>query len=488
VVRAHAGFAQWLAATDAEDGTERLWAGEAGEALAGFVDELAQSAGELPPIAGTSYPALLEGLMAGRAVRARHGLHARLFIWGPLEARLQQADLLILGGLNEETWPPATDTDPWLSRPMRAGFGLPAPERRIGLSAHDFVQGAAAPEVVLTRSRKVDGTPTVASRWLLRLGALIGEATGAEAARAGDVLSWQARMDAPATLVPAPPPSFAPPLEARPRELSVTDVESLVRDPYAVFAKRVLELRPLDAIEEDPGATQRGSFIHHALDSFTAAYPGDLPADAFDRLLDHGREAFGETLTRPGVWAFWWSRFAQISAWFVAHERARRETIELVAGEAAGTLDLDVPGGPFVLKARADRIDRLASGTLAIIDYKTGQIPTKTEVERGVSPQLPLEALIAEAGGFPDLAAAPVEVLSYWQLMGGQTGGRERDASGKTAETIAAARDGITRLIAAFDDPATPYLARPRPGAQPRFSDYDHLTRFLEWGIEESRR
>ena len=489
VVRTHVGFAQWLAATESEDGTERLWAGEAGEALAAFVDELAQSSGELPPIAGTSYPALLDGLMAGRAVRARHGLHGRLFIWGPLEARLQQADLLILGGLNEDTWPQATDTDPWLSRPMRAGFGLPAPERRIGLSAHDFVQAAAAPEVVLTRSRKVGGTPTVASRWLLRLGALIGEPSGAEAARAANVSSWQARLDTPATLAPAPPPSFAPPLAARPRELSVTDAESLVRDPYAVFAKRVLVLRPLDAIEEDPGAAQRGSFIHDALHSFTAAYPGDLPADAFDRLLDHGRKAFGETLTRPGVWAFWWTRFAQISAWFIVHERTRRDTIKLVAGEAAGTLDLDAPGGPFVLKARADRIDRLASGALAIIDYKTGQIPTKTEVDRGISPQLPLEALIAEAGGFADLEAAPVEELAYWRLMGGQTGGRERDAAnGAAADTIAAARNGFARLIAAFDDAATPYLARPRPDAQPRFSDYDHLTRFLEWGIAESRR
>ena len=488
VVRAHVAFAEWLAATDGESGTARLWAGEAGEALAGFVDELAQSANELPPIAGTSYPALLERLMAGRAVRARYGQHGRLFIWGPLEARLQQADLLILGGLNEDTWPPAPDTDPWLSRPMRASFGLPAPERRIGLSAHDFVQGAAAAEVVLTRSQKVDGAPTVASRWLLRLGALIGDPVGAEAERAARLLSWQVQMDAPAGLSPAPPPSFAPPLAARTRTLSVTDIESLVRDPYAVFAKRVLGLRPLDAIEADPGAAQRGSFIHDALDSFTAAFPSALPDDALSRLGEHGRKAFGEALSRPGVWAFWWARFMQIAAWFIAHERTRRETITLAAGEVAGAFSVAAPGGPFVLKARADRIDRLPSGGLAIIDYKTGQIPTKTEVERGISPQLPLEALIAEAGGFTDIPAAGVEELAYWQLMGGQAGGRERDAAGDAARTIAEARAGLARLIAAFDDETTPYRARPRPGAQPRFSDYDHLARLLEWGVAESRR
>ncbi len=488
VVRAHVAFAEWLAASDDEDGPARLWAGEAGEALAGFVDELAQSADELPPIAGPSYPALIERLMAGRAVRARYGQHGRLFIWGPLEARLQQANLLILGGLNEDTWPPAPDADPWLSRPMRERFGLPAPERRIGLSAHDFVQGAAAPEVVLTRSQKVGGAPTVASRWLLRLGALIGEPGAAEAERAARVLSWQQRIDAPTAVAAAPPPAFAPPLAARPRTLSVTDIESLVRDPYAVYAKRVLGLRLLDAIEADPGAAQRGSFIHNALDSFTAAYPDDLPGDALNRLHDHGRKAFGETLSRPGVWAFWWARFAQIATWFIAHERTRRETIKLVAGEAEGTLSLDAPGGPFVLRARADRIDRLPSGALAIIDYKTGQIPTKTEVEHGISPQLPLEALIAEAGGFADLAPATVEELAYWQLMGGRAGGRERDASGNAAQTIAEAREGLARLIAAFDDETAPYRSRPRPGAQPRFSDYDHLARFLEWGVAESRR
>jgi ATP-dependent helicase/nuclease subunit B len=488
IVRAHIAFAEWLAATDQGPGIARLWAGEAGEALAAFIDELASSAGELPPIAGPSYPALFERLMAGRAVRARHGLHGRLFIWGPLEARLQQADLLILGGLNEDTWPPTPDTDPWLSRPMRASFGLPAPERRIGLSAHDFVQGAAAPEVVLIRSAKVEGSPTVASRWLLRLGALIGEPGGAEAERAGSLLSWHRQMDAPAAPVPAAPPSFAPPLAARPRTLSVSDIESLVRDPYAVFAKRILGLRPLDAIEADPGAAQRGTLIHEALDSFTAAYPDELPHDALDRLREHGRKAFGETLTRPGVWAFWWARFDQIAAWFIDHERARRKTIKLVAGEAAGTLSLEAPGGTFVLTARADRIDRLPSGALAIIDYKTGQIPAKAEVERGISPQLPLEALIAEAGGFEGVSAAAVEALAYWQLMGGRDGGKERDASDDAARSIDEARDGLARLIAAFDDETTPYLARPRPGAQPNFSDYDHLARYLEWGIAERRR
>src|SRR5207247_10922809 len=123
-------------------------------------------------ISGPEWPALLGAMIATEMLRPRFGRHPRLSIWGPLEARLQRADLLVLGGLNEGTWPPSVETGPWLNRPMRTALGLPQPERRIGLSAQDFASALAAGRVLLTRAEREGGAPTVPSRWLARLDAL----------------------------------------------------------------------------------------------------------------------------------------------------------------------------------------------------------------------------------------------------------------------------------------------------------------------------
>ena len=482
LVDAHLGFAEALAAGDREDGASRLWRGDAGEAAAAFFTELIESAGALPPLAGRDYPALLDGLIAGRVVRPRYGRHARLHIWGPLEARLQHADVIILGGLNEASWPPDTGADPWLSRPMRADFGLPAPERRIGLSAHDFVQCAAARRVVLTRSRKVEGVPTVPSRWLARLDNLLEGWERAEAfAAAPEWRAWQGLLDRPDDIRPAGRPAPRPPVAARPRRLSVTRIETWRRDPYSIYARYILGLKPIDPIDADPGAADRGTFIHKALDSFVRAHPETLPDDAYERLLACGREAFGEALDRPGVRAFWWPRFERVAAWFVEVERDRRGGLAAIASEVAGGLKVEGPAGVFTLTAKADRIERRAGGGLVVIDYKTGAAPTGREVASGLAPQLPLEAAIALAGGFARVPAAPVDELVYWRLTGGEPAGEERPVPGEASDLAADALAGLERLVAAFDDAATPYLAVPDPDAAPRFNDYAHLARLGEW-------
>ena len=426
--------------------------------------------------------------MADRVVRPRFGGHPRLAIWGPLEARLQQADLLILGGLNEGKWPPETETDPWLSRPMRQRFGLPLPERRVGLSAHDFVQSASAPEVVLTRALKVDGTPTVASRWLLRLETLVGPPQDAEATRAARYVGWMHRLDWDGEARPVAPPAFAPPIAARPRELSATDVELLVRNPYGLFAKKILRLRPLDPIDAAPGAADRGSFIHEALDAFVTAYPDDLPDDPIEALHELGKKAFGDTLEEPLVAAFWWPWFEQIAAWFVDFERDRRQTTKTVASESKGSWTFESSGGPVTISAKADRIDQLPDGTFSVIDYKTGAVPRQEDVKLGLSPQLPVEAVIVEAGGFEGVVPAPVSELAYWKLGGAAPGKlhpiRLDKDDGEMADLIAQARKGIEAIINAFDNAKTPYLCRPRPFAEPRFDDYEHLARFKEWAAE----
>lgn len=482
---AHVAAAETLAATDADGGAERLWAGEAGEALAAFVAELAECAASLGPLAGADYPALFESLLETRVVRPRFGRHPRLAIWGLLEARLQDAEVLILGGLNEGTWPAEAAPSPWMSRPMLARFGLPEPERRIGLAAHDFQQAFSAPHVVLTRALRVEGTPTVPSRWLLRVetaARVLGAEDAFAAARraGGQWLHWQRLLDRPQAFARPERPAPCPPLAARPRELSVTQIEMWMRDPYAVYARHVLRLAALDPIDADPGAADYGSFIHAALDSFLKDTPAALPEDAVERLLAKGRERLAGLLDRPGVRAFWWPRFERIAGWFVAEERERRKWVRATASEVRGRLVIAAPAGPFVVRAKADRIDVQADGTLAIVDYKTGAPPSPKEVRAGFAPQLPLEAAIAEACGFDGVPAAPVGVLEYWRLRGTEPAG-ERRAFADAGQLARDARAGLARLVAAFDLETTPYRAQPRPSAAPRFNDYEHLARVKEW-------
>ncbi|MBT5416144.1 MAG: double-strand break repair protein AddB, partial [Rhodospirillaceae bacterium] len=251
LIAAHLGFAEALAESDENSGAARLWRGEDGESAAALAAELHRSAGGLPPVAGADYPALFEALIAGPVVRPRWGRHPRLFIWGPLEARLLHADRLILGSLNEGVWPADPPPDPWLSRPMRSRFGLPLPERRIGLSAHDFAQALGARDVVLTRAERVEGAPTVPSRWLLRLettmraaGLFATDPAIREAWDGGPWQAWQDRLDRPERIAPCPRPAPRPPLAARPRRLSVTAIGTLMRNPYGVYARHVLDLRP----------------------------------------------------------------------------------------------------------------------------------------------------------------------------------------------------------------------------------------------------
>jgi ATP-dependent helicase/nuclease subunit B len=484
LVSAHIAFAEALAATREGPGAERLWRHEDGEAAAGFINELALAAAESPAVAVGDYPGLFDSLLSGRVVRPRFGRHPRLAILGPLEARLQHHDLMILGGLNEGGWPAEPAADPWLSRPMRKSFGLPAPERQIGLSAHDFAQAAAAPEVVLTRAERVEGAPTVPSRWLSRLETVL-RALGFEDRRERQSedqwLAWARRLDEPVSVSPVTAPAPRPPVAARPRRLSVTEIETWMRDPYAIYARHILELRPLEAIAADPGAAERGQFIHEALDRFIRAWPDALPADALERLLDQGRGAFGDLLARPEVWAFWWPRFERVAAWFVDQERRRRPLIRPQATEVSGGIEFDGRAGLFLLTAKADRIDRLPDGRLAIIDYKTGTLPTASDIALGFSPQLPLEAAIAAAGGFRGVPAAAVGQLAFWRLAGGDPAGEERLVRGEASALAEQAHGGLEALIWAFDDPATAYCSRPWPERAPRFDEYAHLARVQEW-------
>ena len=300
-------------------------------------------------------------------------------------------------------------------------------------------------------------------------------------------IAWQTTLDRPAETVQIRVPAPVPPVAVRPRRLSVTQVETLIRDPYAVYARHILDLRALDPIDADPGAAEQGTFVHHALDAFLRAYPEHLPDDALAHLLAIGRTKLGAMADRPGVRAFWWPRFERVADWFLAHERGRRPDIERSLTEIKGSLEFEAPAGRFTLNATADRIDVLADGTIAIVDYKTGTLPTKRDIEDGASPQLPLEAAIASAGGFAAIAPAAVADLAYWRLGGGDPPGEIVAIAGGDSDLAARTLAGLEALIAAYDDPETPYRPQPDPRLAPRYSDYVHLERLAEYSPDRAR-
>lgn len=482
-LRLHVGAAEALAALEGEAGSDRLWRDKDGEAAAGFIDELREAADGYPPLGGKDYAGLMEVLIAGRAVRPAFGLHPRLHVLGLMEARLQQFDVMVLAGLNEGTWPPAPPPDPWMSRPMRRDFGLPAPERMVGQAAHDFASACGAKTLYLTRSERVEGTPTVPSRWLLRLDTVLDKAGLRGRIEAGGDYwraLWQA-LDRPARVRPCPAPAPRPPVSARPRRLSVTQIETWMRDPYAIYAAKVLDLSALEPIDADPGAAERGEIIHKALDLFVQRFPDAMPPDPVGELLSIGRGVFGDLLDQPGVAAFWWPRFEKVADWFVTQEMERRRTIKPLATEVTGRVTLQGPGGPFILTAKADRIDRTPTGGVVLVDYKTGTPPTGKEVRLGKAPQLPLEALIAAEGGFEGVKAAKVDGLEYWRLSGGDPAGTVLALKDDAASLAAEAREGLDYLIRTFDDPDTAYHSQPRPAWAPKYTDYAHLARIKEW-------
>jgi ATP-dependent helicase/nuclease subunit B len=489
-VEAHLALAEALAATAERPGAERLWRREDGEAAAALFDTLLRSAHDFPALGGEDYLALLDRFLQQTPVRPVVDVHPRLAILGLLEARLQHFDRIVIGGLNEGRFPNPAAADPWLSRPMQQALGLPTGDRAIGQQAHDLAQLLGAPEVILTRAARVDKAPARASRWWLRLETVLRAAGIAPLDAATPPWHrWSVALNTPAQPPePAAPPMPRPPLALRPRRLSVSDIETWARDPYSLFARRILKLEPLEPIDADVDAAERGRFIHAALDAFQRAYPAALPEDALARLLDEGAAAFGARLAKPEVAAFWWPRFERIAAWFLAREAERRPMIAASATEIRGSVAFRTPGGPFTLHAKADRLDRLHAGRVVIIDYKTGSLPSGADVARGFSPQLPLEAWIAAAAGFGEGFVPPEGEcgLEYWQLSGGEPAGEVKPLAGDMAALIAAARDGLIALVTRFDDPATPYTALPRAKRGPRFSPYAHLARRDEWRQAET--
>lgn len=455
---------------------DAVWSGPAGRALAGLFDQWALARGDGPSLVDPGdFPAMLDQLLAAESVRPPYGGHPRLFIWGLLEARLQRADLMILGGLDEGRWPAAMQPDPWLAPGIRRLLGLPAPERQQGAAAHDFAGALGADEIVVTRARRSGGDPAVASRFWLRLAALAGDLP--EPAPGGvAVTRLAAELDVPpGDPQPVARPRPAPPAGERPRRISVTAVDRLARDPYAYYANQMLGLSALDPLSAAPDPRWRGTRVHKLFEDWVR---GGATADGFEAALaalaaDPALDAIAR--------AFWLPRIEPALRWAAAQVREAGVRVPV---------DVEVRGewtdGGLTLHGKADRIDRDADGGLAIVDYKSGGAPSAKAAYAKLDNQLGLLGLIAREGGMAGIAAAPVASLEYWSLRPDRRAGGAGKISNtygprsdlKTAEAaIDHAADALSELAASYLFGEVPFV----PGEAAGYGEYDQLMRRDEW-------
>jgi ATP-dependent helicase/nuclease subunit B len=477
-----------------EKGIDVAFEGHQGFALTAAFDDLPgepERSGLMVKLG--DYPEVFQTAFGDRIVRRPEVAGTHLRIYGQLEARLTESDRVILGGLVEGVWPPAPRNDPWLSRPMRHELKLDLPERRIGLSAHDFAQLLGADEVILSHAAKAGGAPSVSSRFLHRLEAVAGEARWDAAKAAGEkYIHFANELDRPEKVEPIPQPMPKPPRTARPLKLSVTAIEDWLRDPYTVYAKHILKLEPLDPVDMPLSAADRGSAIHDALGDFTQVHRTALPDDPAGVLRRIGEKHFAPLMDRPEARALWWPRFLRIASWFAGWEAERRINVRTIDAEIRGEIPIRLDNGRiFHLSARADRIEHRTDRTFAILDYKTGQPPTGKQVRMGLSPQLTLEAAILREGGFDGIAAgASVSELLYVRLSGNNPPGKsillelkvnKSDAPQFPDDAADEARRKLEALIRAFDNEDQAYTSLNLSMWSNRYGAYDDLARIKEW-------
>ena len=488
ILRATVAAAERLA-FDPESGVEGLYGGDAGEALAAFLSSILASVEPLH-FASSEWPDVLVPLVSGTATKPPAGADPRVAILGTLEARLQSFDLLVLGGLNEGSWPARAEADRFMSRIMKSGVGLDPPERRIGQAAHDFMMACGTERLVLTRSERSGDAPAVASRWLQRLLACAGvEGTKAMRLRGGRFVQWARSIDNLPRVALAERPAPTPPVEARPRTFSVTEVETLRRDPYAVYARRVLRLRALEPLLRDPAAAERGTLFHDILDRFTRDAVDPFSPDAEAELTRIGRLLFDKAALPPDVDAVWRPRFKDMVPAVIDWERGRGSDLDRKPEIKARSTEVADTG--VWLSGRADRIDLRPGGMADIIDYKTGSSPSVRQAHTLLSPQLALEAALLLRGAFGEVGSPEPADLLYVRLRpdGSVVEDSILDIRGSLRTAADLAEDAWARLAALarhYDIPANGYLSRALPFREgDTDGEYDHLARVQEWATGE---
>lgn len=464
------------------NGTGTVWDKKAGREAQRVIQELEAEAGHGGEMSARDFVDLLGVLLSQGEVRDRDAPHGKIMIWGTLEARVQGADLVILGGLNEGSWPEAAKPDPWLNRQLRNQAGLLLPERRVGLSAHDFQQAIAAPEVWITRAIRSDDSDTVASRWLNRLCNLLDglpDQNGPDVLQAmrdrGKIwLDWAEALEEPTKTQPALRPSPCPPVSSRPRRLTITEIPRLIRDPYAIYAKHVLRLKVLNPLVHTPDALLRGIVVHEVFEHFIKETQDNPSLLNREHLLQKSRELLEEHVPWPVARCLWLARLNRIAGDFIQAEQSRRLIAQPKCFEAKGEARLDQLD--FTIACRADRIDMDDRGFLHLYDYKTGAPPSETQ-QLKFEKQLLIEAAMAEQGAFEDIGPAEVSRALFIGL--GTTMKEVRAPLDKDPPTKV--WEELHELISAYFEPTQGFSSRRMLHLDTDHGDYDHLARFGEW-------
>lgn len=474
---------------DAEGGITGLYEGQTGERFAEWLRALI-GMDEPMDIAPREWPQVIDALLAGERVKPQPGGHPRLAIWGTLEARLQSVDTLVVAGLNEGVWPPAVRADRFLSRAMKTTMGLEPPERRVGLAAHDFAMACMAPRVILTRASRSGDAPAIASRWLQRIQAYAGPQCTGESRARGDIwLAAVRAMDKPDDIRAARRPAARPPAKDRPRRYSVSDIETLIRDPYAVYARKILAIHPLEPLVSDYGPRERGTLIHAILEKAVADGLEPAAPDALAQLQAVADALIAAEDLPPEVAALWHPHIAATMAAFLDWERARQGDIDRRLPETA-SVPVAIADTGVALTARADRIDLLRDGSATVIDYKTGHYPSIGQAHSLLAPQLALEAALLARSGFETAGAPGLADLLFLRLKPDGTlapesilaHGRGAARSQKTAGELAAeAWEKLVALMRHYGNPENGFLSRRLPFREGESGPYDHLARVREW-------
>lgn len=457
--------------------------------LSDWLAELAAGSIELSQIDSTQFVSAMALLMSPVSVRPLEQARHDVQIWGRVEARLQSVDLIILAGLNEGVWPEDADPGPWMSRGMKMAVGLEPPERKVGLAAHDFLLALNAPQVVLSYAQRRGTSPADPSRFLKRLLAFVGKACEeALSARTAHIKAWTMQIDAVKQVSPAERPTPTPPAGLRPRRLSITEIETLLRDPYAIYAKHVLRLRPLDPLGAPPDFAERGNLIHDVLGDFIADGHDCAAPDAHDQLMALARRAYERLADVADRRDIWLKRFDAIAAAFLAHETTQNLHIAVRNAEIRGQASLEIAGVPFTLHGRADRVDQTEADKVEIVDFKTGGVPAKKDMENFMAPQLPMAGLIARQGGFEGLERGDSAAFRYIKLAHGPdtlslTNFPSKLEADDWVDQYWERFSRFAELMLLRDDVAMVAQLNPKP--EQRFEgDYDHLARAKEWAPE----
>ncbi|WP_413154239.1 double-strand break repair protein AddB [Bartonella sp. cb54] len=480
---------------DENNSLVNLYQNEAGQALSTFLRELVCDKSGLK-FRLCEWPAMFSALIAPRSVTPPPGGHPRLFIWGALESRLQTVDTMVIGGLNEGSWPITTRNDAFLSRPMKMMLTLEPPEQRIGLSAHDFQWAMGMDKVVMSRAKRVNHAPSIPSRWLQRLETVIGKQVWEQICARGEILlHWAKALDNTNIIACATRPCPVPPLNMRPRHFSVTEITTLRYDPYAIYAKKILRLKPLKALIHDPCAAERGTLYHAILATFCTQIKNPNAVNALDALLKIGRQEFDKLNLTPDIETIWWTIFENFAPFFIQWERSLGSR-ERYAEVASQKVPIGTTG--VTLSGRADRIDALPNKMVEILDFKTGTPPSSKQVRNLLFPQLALETALLMQGAFKDFQDFTPSNLLYIPLnkkgeikpqsiLSNKKEENKQNTEQDSKDAINLGKKAWKHLIALMDyyqNPQQGYLSHAVPFKTTYESDYDHLARLWEWSSD----